>query len=137
MLQDIPIRHLFHRVHSKQDDITNQLMMLTKVDVYNYLILGASDTIDKVLMAGSKARMNTNKFAWYAMTKENSPEIKCDSCTDDMPILYTYPMVKKYGDHRSNLKVADIRRDFGIDIGADVDISFYFTAALSSLKAIR
>ena len=112
-------------------------MMLAKVDVYNYLILGSSDTIDKVLMAGSKARMNTNKFAWYAMTKENAPEIKCNSCTDDMPILYMYPMEKKYGDQRSNLKVADIRRDFGIDIGTDVDISFYFTAALSSLKAIR
>merc|ERR1719422_485086 len=88
MLQNIPIRHIFYRVPSKAADIMKQLKGLSKVDVYNYFVLGSIETIEKVLKVGSKAKMGTNKYAWYAMTKDNVAEIK----TNDLPVIYMYPM---------------------------------------------
>ena len=131
MLQNIPIRHIFYRVPSKAADIKNQLMNLSKVDVYNYFILGSIETVEKVLKIGAKAKMDTNKYAWYAMTKDNVPEIK----TSDLSVMYMYPM--QDGGYEGNLEVEDIRRDLGVDVGSDVDVAFYFNVGVSAIKAIR
>ena len=131
MLQNIPIRHIFYRVPSKAADIKKQLMGLSKVDVYNYFILGSTQTIEKVLKIGSKAKMDTNKYAWYAMTKDNVPEVK----SSDLSVMYMYPMEES--GNKGDLNVADIRKDLGVDIGSDVDVAFYFNVGFSAIKAIR
>ena len=131
MLQNIPIRHIFYRVPSKAADIMKQLKGLSKVDVYNYFVLGSIETIEKVLRVGSKAKMGTNKYAWYAMSKDNVAEIK----TNDLPVIYMYP-IEESG-NKGNINVDDIRRDLGVNIGSDVDIAFYFNVALTGIKAIR
>ena len=111
-------------------------MGLVGVDVYNYLILGSSTTIERVLAVGLEANMDTNKYAWYAMTKDNLPEVKCKNCKGDVPVMYMHPTMTR--EHvGGNLKVADIRRNFGVDIGSDVDVAFYFNVGLSALKAVR
>ena len=131
LLQNIPIRHIFSPVPSKPEDIKKQLMGLAKVDVYNFLILGSVKTIEKVLMVGSKAKMNTNKYAWYAMSKDNIPDIKFQ----DLTVMYMYPMQEK--NNAGKLNVANIRKDLGVDSGSDVDVAFYFNVGVSAIKAIR
>ena len=131
LLQNIPIRHIFSPVPSKPEDIKKQLMGLAKVDVYNFLILGSVKTIEKVLMVGSKAKMNTNKFAWYAISKDNIPDIKFQ----DLTVMYMYPMQEK--NNAGKLNVANIRKDLGVDSGSDVDVAFYFNVGVSAIKAIR
>ena len=96
MLQNIAIRHVFYRLPSKEQDIKNQLMGLSKVHVYNYFILGSVKTIEKVLRIGSMAKMNTKKYAWYAMTKDNKPKISCNSCNaGGMKVVYMFPMASE------------------------------------------
>ena len=123
MLQNIPIRHIFYRVPAKAADIKKQLISLSKVDVYNYFVLGSIETVEKVLKIGSKAKMDTNKYAWYAMTKDNAPEVK----TSDLPVMYMYPIQE--GGNNGNLDVEDIRRDLGVDVGSD------FAAYIASITA--
>ena len=135
-LQNIPIRHIFFRVPSNEDGVKKQLMELSKMDMYNYFILGSIETIEKVLSVGTRTKMNTNKYAWYAMTKDNIPEIKCNNCIGDMQVMYMYPM--KNDENKSNKRrVSNIRRNFGVDAGSDVDVAFYFDVGFSTLKAIR
>ena len=134
MLQNIAVRHVFYRLPSKEEDIKNQLMGLTKVHIYNYFILGSSETIEKVLKIGSMAKMTTNKYAWYAMTKEdNNPKVKCTDC--GMKVVYMSPMAA--GGGGGEISVEEIRKKFGLEIGSDVDVAFYFDVGLSALKAAR
>ena len=137
MLQNIAIRHVFYRLPSKDEDIKNQLMGLTKVHIYNYFILGSFETIEKVLKIGSMANMNTNKYAWYAMTKDNNPKIKCGNCKDNMKVVYMFPMAAENSNTGGKVSIEDIRKKFGLEIGSDVDVAFYFDVGLSALKAAR
>ena len=131
LLQNIPIRHIFYRVPSKPEDIKKQLMGLAKVDVYNFFVLGSVKTIEKVLMVGSKAKMNTNRYAWYAMSKDGIPDIKFQ----DLTVMYMYPKQKM--NNAGKLNVADIRKDLGVDKGSDVDVAFYFNVGVSAITAVR
>ena len=106
-------------------------MGLSKVDVFNFFILGSVKTIETVLKVGSKAKMNTNKYAWYAMSKDNIPDIKFQ----DLTVMYMHPTQEK--NNAGRLNVANIRKDLGVDTGSDVDVAFYFNVGVSAIKAIR
>ena len=112
-------------------------MGLSKVHVYNYFILGSVKTIEKVLRIGSMAKMNTNKYAWYAMTKDNNPKISCNNCkAGGMKVVYMFPVASEQK-NTGKISIEDIRNVFGLETTSDVDVAFYFDVGLSALKAVR
>lgn len=68
LLQNVPTRHIINEIDFK--GIGRQLESFNKREVFNYFILGRTETINKVLEEAAEiGNFGRPQFGWYAITQ--------------------------------------------------------------------
>ena len=130
LLSNVPVKHGFGMIEPSVVKV--KIMSMADTGLFNFFVLGSMESIKEVLdVAGSLNMLQSKKFSWTVLTKENVETVSCTSC-DKVKIMHLYPMAKG-----NEMSVEGLRRSYGIRDHPDVDVAFYFDAGLKALKAIR
>merc|ERR1719422_603704 len=127
LLMNIPVRHLINKMKKDDMEKEKQLKMMTDIDLNNIFLLGRKSMIEQYLAVANKLKMYGMKYSWFAMSKESLKDVSCDCNQQKVITMAPMPTVDN--------KVPSIKQKLGLK-GFDVDIGFYYDAAIASLKAI-
>lgn len=129
LLQNIPVRHLINPM--KMDDMARakQLNMLTDIDLNNIFLLGSKDNIEKYLKTANELKMYGQKYSWFAVAKEGLADMRC--MCEELNVITLTPA------SLSTDKVSSLRRNYGITMGSNADVAFYFDATIQALYGVR
>lgn len=128
LLLNIPTRHIIHKVKETDADIRVQLKKIADVDLNNFFVLGSMESISRVMSAGHALGLESNKYAWFGLTKEVDGTLNCIGCNHDKLIMMPMNTPKN--------TVATLRRNYGLEGKPDIDAAFYYDTLMMGLKAV-